>query len=178
MPATATGRGGQVILDGAAQTAARGGYSTSLEGNLARKLDLEAAGTFASGSSSDGTTSTGIAAEDPVLVNGGGAEPVLILEQVMAESLTATTITALATAAVVKAASTTRKTLDLYNTGTGTIYFGYSSAVTASNGVPLAPAGSALDQGGSYSWGLGAAPPVALYVYSTAGSTVIVKEGT
>lgn len=93
------------------------------------------------------------------------------------ETLTATAIVAGAAAVPVIAANANRKTLDLINTGTGTIYFGITSAVNASTGWPMAPAGSANDQGGSYQWSLGHAPPGALYVFSTAGSTVIVKEG-
>lgn len=92
MAATATGRGAQVILDGDAQSAARGAYTTSLAGNLARKLDLETAGTFASGATSDGRTSTGVAAEDVIVAPAGDAA---MTAAILVETTRATTAEAL-----------------------------------------------------------------------------------
>ncbi len=59
MPATATGRGAQVILDGDAQAAARGAYAATMDGNAGRMAALELAGTVPDGSTADGSTSTG-----------------------------------------------------------------------------------------------------------------------
>ncbi len=59
MPATATGRGAQVVLDGDAQAAARGAYATTMRGNAAAKVALELAGIYADGSTPDGSTLTG-----------------------------------------------------------------------------------------------------------------------
>jgi hypothetical protein len=67
MPATATGRGAQVILTTDAQAAARGGTAATLEGNTAIKRALELAGYAADGSTPDGTTLTGAPAYDPVI---------------------------------------------------------------------------------------------------------------
>jgi lysophospholipase L1-like esterase len=64
MPATATGRGAQVILDGDAQKAARGAYAPTYGGNAARLADLQRSGAVADGLSPDGTTRTGGGAED------------------------------------------------------------------------------------------------------------------
>jgi lysophospholipase L1-like esterase len=64
MPATATGRGAQVILDGDAQKAARGAYAPTYLGNASRLADLQRSGAVADGSGPDGTTLTGGGAED------------------------------------------------------------------------------------------------------------------
>jgi len=65
------GRGAQVRLDGAAQAAARGALSLSLAQTQEAKRQLEYAGAFADGTTLDGSTLTGIAAEDEVLTPGG-----------------------------------------------------------------------------------------------------------
>jgi len=66
MPATATGRGAQVVLDpiGDPAKAARGAYAATLELNLAKQRTDVAAGAVADGSTSDGRTSTGGTAVD------------------------------------------------------------------------------------------------------------------
>ena len=65
MPATATGRGAQVILDGDAQRAARGAYAPTLTGNATRLDDLQRQGAVADGTiTPDGTTRTGAPAAD------------------------------------------------------------------------------------------------------------------
>ena len=64
MPATATGRGAQVILDGSVQQAARGAAAATMEGNLLVVRNAQLAGTVADGSSPDGTTSTAGVARD------------------------------------------------------------------------------------------------------------------
>jgi hypothetical protein len=65
MPATATGRGAQVILDGDAQRAARGAYATTYGGNARYLEDLQRTGIVADGVvTQDGTTRTGAAAAD------------------------------------------------------------------------------------------------------------------
>lgn len=58
------GRGAQVILDGAAQTAARGGAAPDMAGNLAVKEALEGSGEVADGTTPDGSTLTGKPAPD------------------------------------------------------------------------------------------------------------------
>ena len=66
MPATATGRGAQVIVDPTSDTAKamRGAYATTFEGNIAKIAADIAAGLHASsGSKPDGTTSTNIASD-------------------------------------------------------------------------------------------------------------------
>lgn len=93
------------------------------------------------------------------------------------ETLTATTLTAAATAVVIAAANTNRRTLSIMNTGTGTLYVGFANTVAAANGLPVAPASGALGQGGSYEWQAGFAPTGAIYAFSTAGTTCVVKEG-
>ena len=65
------GRGAQVILDGAAQDAARGVAAPTLLGNVAAMAALELAGIAADGSTPDGSTFTGIPAEDIVSAPGG-----------------------------------------------------------------------------------------------------------
>jgi len=53
------GRGAQAVLSGSAQLAARGAYGTTLDANTAQRDALIAAGTAPSGSTVDGTTSSG-----------------------------------------------------------------------------------------------------------------------
>ena len=67
MPATRTGRGGQVILTGDARKAARGAMGNTMQANVAAKIALEAAGLVSDGNSVDGTTSTGGYAYDYVV---------------------------------------------------------------------------------------------------------------
>lgn len=69
--ASEAGRGAQVRLDGEARQLARGGVAARLAENLEAKRVLEAAGAVADGSRPDGSTATGLAAEDEVLVPGG-----------------------------------------------------------------------------------------------------------
>jgi lysophospholipase L1-like esterase len=64
MPATATGRGAQVILDGDAQKAARGAFGNSYAANAMYLDSLQRSGVVADGFSPDGTTRSGGAAED------------------------------------------------------------------------------------------------------------------
>jgi hypothetical protein len=66
MPATATGRGAQVVLDpvGDHAMAARGAYAPTLERNLQKRRDDHVAGTVADGNTSDGRTLTGGMAVD------------------------------------------------------------------------------------------------------------------
>jgi hypothetical protein len=170
--ASPAGRGAQVRLDGDAQAAARGALGTTLAATIEAKRVLEYTGAVADGTTLDGSTRTGDAAEDELLGPAGTTAPVVILERVMAETLTATTIVAGAAAAVVQAASNSRKTLGLINTGANDAWFGWSSAVNASTGWPL------YANGGGYGWALGEAPTGALYVYSTSGTTIIAKQGT
>ena len=68
MPATATGRGAQVILDGDAQRAARGAYANTYVANARFLEDMEIAGLVAdSDASPDGTTKTRLPANDYLL---------------------------------------------------------------------------------------------------------------
>jgi lysophospholipase L1-like esterase len=68
MPATATGRGAQVILDGDAQRAARGAYANTYVANARFLEDMEIAGLVAdSDTTSDGTTKTRLPANDYLL---------------------------------------------------------------------------------------------------------------
>lgn len=85
------------------------------------------------------------------------------------ETITVVPIVAAATAVVVVAANAARKTLVLMNDAADA-WYGYSSGVTASTGMPL-PAG------GGFAWGLGETDPRAVYVFSTAGTTIRVKQG-
>jgi hypothetical protein len=64
MPATATGRGAQVILTGDAQDAARGAAATTMRGNADAIRQLALAGDVATGYGPDGTTLTGAPATD------------------------------------------------------------------------------------------------------------------
>ena len=66
MPATATGRGAQVVLDPLSDTAkaVRGAYATTFEANAAKVAADIAAGLVSSGNRPDGTTSTGATAVD------------------------------------------------------------------------------------------------------------------
>ena len=83
MPATATGRGAQVILDGDAQRAARGAYAGSYVAN-AMYLDLlERNGLVAdSDRAPDGRTNTGGTASD-YLISPGRATPLTPLAQII-----------------------------------------------------------------------------------------------
>ena len=65
------GRGAQVRLDGDAQKLARGGGVGRLDENAAAKAALERAGLSADGYSPDGSTVTGVIAEDEALAPGG-----------------------------------------------------------------------------------------------------------
>jgi lysophospholipase L1-like esterase len=68
MPATATGRGAQVILDGDAQRAARGAYAPTYSANARVMESLRDAGLVADGTTTpDGTTKTGSQASDYVI---------------------------------------------------------------------------------------------------------------
>ena len=70
MPATATGRGAQVIVDPGSDTgrAIRGSYANTLEANTAKVRADVLAGAFPSGNNTaDGTTETGGAANDPMM---------------------------------------------------------------------------------------------------------------
>jgi lysophospholipase L1-like esterase len=68
MPATATGRGAQVILDGDAQRAARGAYANTQLANMMYLDSLELSGIVADGETTpDGTTRTGAPAKDYLL---------------------------------------------------------------------------------------------------------------
>lgn len=69
--ASPAGRGAQVRLDGEAQAAARGAVFPTLAQTLEAKRLLEYAGAVGDGSTRDGSTLTGIAAEDEVLAPGG-----------------------------------------------------------------------------------------------------------
>jgi hypothetical protein len=66
MPATATGRGAQVVLDPLSNTtkAVRGAYAPTFEANAAKVAADVAAGIAADGNRPDGTTSTGATAVD------------------------------------------------------------------------------------------------------------------
>lgn len=59
-------RGAQVVVDGEAKTAARGGAGASIEENTNFKKGLEAEGVVADGSTPDGSTLTGTPAPDTV----------------------------------------------------------------------------------------------------------------
>jgi hypothetical protein len=65
MPATATGRGAQVVIDPGSDTekAIRGSYATTLEANAAKVAADVAAGTVSDGNRPDGTTPTTMATD-------------------------------------------------------------------------------------------------------------------
>lgn len=170
--ASVAGRGAQVRLDGDDQAAARGALAGTLAENVEAKRLLEFSGIAPDGSTPDGSTTTGLPAEDEILGAVGDLSPIIILGRVMAETLATITVVAAATAVVAQAASNQRKTLGLVNTGAADAYFGWSSAVNAATGWPL------YASGGGYTWGLGEAPPGAVYVFSPAGTTVVAKQGT
>lgn len=90
---------------------------------------------------------------------------------VASDTITVTPIVAGATAVAVVANNGSRKTLTLLNDGTNDAYYGFANTVTASTGMPL------YAGGGGFSWGLGEADPRAIYVFSTAGTTIKAKEG-
>lgn len=69
--ASPAGRGAQVRLDGDAQAAARGALGMRLQQTLEAKRVLEFTGAASDGQTPDGSTRTGIAAEDEVLAPGG-----------------------------------------------------------------------------------------------------------
>jgi hypothetical protein len=69
--ASEQGRGAQVRLDGEARQIARGGAGLRLIDSIVQKAALEAAGTVADGNRADGSTVTGTAADDEVLLPGG-----------------------------------------------------------------------------------------------------------
>lgn len=69
--ASPAGRGAQVRLDGDAQKAARGGLGGTLIATLEAKRLLEYTGAASDGATLDGSTRTGVAAEDEVLAPGG-----------------------------------------------------------------------------------------------------------
>ena len=87
MPATATGRGAQVVLDpiGDHAKAARGAYAPTLERNLQKRRDDHVAGTVADGNSSDGRTNTGVIATD-VPVSPGTTLPVAAANDAAAQA--------------------------------------------------------------------------------------------
>lgn len=75
--ASVAGRGAQVRLDGDEQRAARGALAGSIVANTAAKRAAELAGVVSDGSTADGSTVTGTAAEDEVLApNGIGADAI------------------------------------------------------------------------------------------------------
>ena len=79
MPATATGRGAQVVLDpvGDHAKAARGAYAASLELNVQKRRDNVNAGTTADGNTSNGRTNSGGKATDKVTTPGVGVNRML-----------------------------------------------------------------------------------------------------
>lgn len=69
------GRGPQVLLDGAAALAARGGAGRTMRENIAAKQALEAAGVVSDGNSVDGRSITGVEPEDIFL---GGPQSITL----------------------------------------------------------------------------------------------------
>jgi hypothetical protein len=107
MPATATGRGAQVILDGDAQKAARGAYAPTLVANSRYLESQQKSGAVADGSTPDGTTITGAPAEDYIVdapgaglylpLTGGTVQTVFsdpTVESIATTFVTATSLTA------------------------------------------------------------------------------------
>jgi hypothetical protein len=64
-------RGAQVRLTGEAQDAARGGLSSTMEGNVLAKQKLENDGLVADGYGPDGSTTSGKPPADPVVTEQG-----------------------------------------------------------------------------------------------------------
>lgn len=76
------------------------------------------------------------------------------------------------------AASNSRVSLAIQNTGTGSATIGFGSAPTAGLGLSLDPAAAINGQGGSRVWdGTDRIPSDAIYAISTAGSTLVIIEG-
>lgn len=76
MPATATGRGAQVVLDPMSDTvkAIRGAYAATYEGNVAKVRADIASGTAPHGNSPDGTTATSGATDVSVIPSVGAKQ--------------------------------------------------------------------------------------------------------
>jgi hypothetical protein len=77
MPATATGRGAQVVLDPTSATAqaVRGAYASTMEANRAKVAADVLAGVVSDGTGQDGTTATSAAATDLATVPLNAAIP-------------------------------------------------------------------------------------------------------
>ncbi len=93
-----------------------------------------------------------------------------------AERIIQVAVAAGAAAVLVLPANNRRRSLEVSNLGANTIHFGFVPETDASTGYPvtgLAPAG---DIAGSVSWPVGSVPGGPLYVFSTAGSTVLIRE--
>lgn len=100
-----------------------------------------------------------------------GVLQVTIRPGTITDTITKTQIVAGAAAVQVAAANPNRKTLLLLNDGTGDAYYGFSSSLNASDG------GMPAKADGGYEWTLGSAPTGAVFVFSTAGTIIRVKEG-
>lgn len=112
--------------------------------------------------------------------NLAGTSPSIVVgpsTSVATEDYAAVTVVGGAAAVIAVPQNYRRKTMDVMNTGTATIYISTSPTVNASTGMPLAPADSLNDQGGSYQWTYGNVPKTAMYVFATVTSRVVVKEG-
>ena len=91
-------------------------------------------------------------------------------------SLTKTSVAVNATAQRIIAGNSLRNYLLIENSGTGDIEFGFDSTLVVGAGVVLSPGGLGK-QGGFLVWDGNFIPTNAIWVVSSAGSTVTILEG-
>jgi hypothetical protein len=83
-----------------------------------------------------------------------------------------------ATDTVLVAFNPLRKYLAIANIGTGLASLGFDQVAVVNSGYPLAPAASLGAQGGGLVWEAGVVPLNGMHCISTAGTTVVVLEGS
>lgn len=71
-----------------------------------------------------------------------------------------------------------RKYLAIANIGTGLATLGFDAVAVANSGYPMSPAASLGAQGGGLVWEAGAVPFNGIHAISTAGTTIVVLEGS
>ena len=95
-----------------------------------------------------------------------------------AERIIQVAVAAGAAAVLVLPANGRRRSLEVANLGANTIHFGFVPETDATTGYPVTGMTPAGEVAGSVSWRSESAPGGPLYVFSAAGSTVLVREAS
>lgn len=96
-------------------------------------------------------------------------------------TLAVTAVTVTSTDSIVLPASTLRRSLTIFNRGTGLADLNFGAVAVAGQGLPIAAALSAGAQGGGYAWDVGSGcPQQSIHAVCAASvtTTLVVVEGT